>query len=208
MEVGDFPALSYSIAADNHRGFTLSTSQMDNFFNTDVSAFHYDANHVFQQLVAPRHGAALLLPLEAGYVLFESDGAGASAQILDNQGNPTGAARSVPSVPVAARELADGTYVAIWPAGAGFSAQRFAAEGTPLGEPLAIDSNGGTPAIVALADGGFAVAWTAAGMAGDTDVFTQRFVERFSDRKKACLNSAKGLKGQERKAFVNACLGS
>ena len=107
-----------------------------------------------------------------------------------------------------ARELADGTYVAIWPADGGFVAQRFAADGTRIGKPLAIASSGAVPAVVALADTGFSAVWSASSGNGDGDgdVFTQRFVERLSDRKKACLDSAKGLKGQERKAFVDACM--
>jgi hypothetical protein len=206
VEVGQFPALTYRIVADAHGGFTLSASQLDNFFSTEVWAFHYDANQIARQIVAPRFGAALLLPLEGGYVLFASGSAGPTAQMLDNQGNPIGTPTTIPSMPVAARELADGSYVAIWPAGGSFAAQRFAADGTPMGEPLAIASNAAVLEMVALADTGFAAAWSAASGNGDTDVYTQRFIEASSDRKKACLNSAKGLKGRERKDFINACL--
>jgi hypothetical protein len=210
VEVGDFPQLRYSLVADTHGGFTLSTFQLDNFFNTDVSAFHYDPSHMFQQ-VAPRFGTLdtlLLLPLQSGYVLFAKGPGDATAQLLDSQANPIGLPTTIPSMPIAARELADGTYVAVWPVGGGvpaqgFAAQRYAADGTPMGELLAIDSNAGVPQIVALADTGFAAAWSAASANGDTDVYTQRFIEA---SKKACLNSAKGLKGQDRKAFMNACL--
>jgi hypothetical protein len=209
VEVGDFPALAYSIVADTHGGgFTLSTSQLDNFFRTEVSAFHYDANHAFQQIVAPRFGAALLLPLEGGYVLFTTGTAGATAQMLDSQGNPVGQPVALSSMPVAARELADGSYVVFWTAAGGFTAQRFAPDGSPMGNPLAIQTNGAVPQVVPLADVGFALAWTGAGAASDTDVFTQRFIELPSPTRKACLERAKsqGLKGQERKAFMNACL--
>jgi hypothetical protein len=206
VEVGNFPQLTYSIVADTRGGFTLSISQLDNFFRTEFSVFHYDANHIFQEIVPPQFGAALLLPLEGGYVLFTSGAAGATAQILDNRGSPIGTPATIPAMPVTARELADGSYVAIWFAGATFVAQRFAADGTPLGEPLSIDSNGAVPQVAALADTGFAAAWSPFSVNGDTDVYTQRFFERFSDRKKACLDNAKGLKGQERKAFVDACL--
>jgi hypothetical protein len=207
VEVGTFPQLTYSIVADTHGGFTLSTSQLDNFFRMEFSVFHYDTNHVFQQIVAPQFARALLLPLQGGYVLFTSAGAGATAQILDNQGSPIGAPTTLPAMPIAARELADGTYVAIWPTDEGFVAQRFAAGGTFIGGPLAIASNGAVPAVVALADTGFSAAWSAASGNGAGDVLTQRFTERFSERKKACLDSAKGLKGQERKAFMDACMG-
>ena len=53
-------------------------------------------------------------------------------------------------------------------------AQRFAADGTPLGEPVAIDSNRALPRIASLANTGFAAAWTDPGATGDADVFTQR----------------------------------
>ena len=206
VEVGQFPALTYDVVADPRGGFTLSTSELDNFFKTEVSAFHYDANHGFQQIVAPRFGAALLLPVEDGYVLFDGGADGVTAQMLDSQGSPVGTPTAFASMPIAARELADGSNVAILHAGGGFAAQRFARDGTPIGEPLAIDSNAAMPTVVALADTGFAAAWSAASANGDSDVYTQRFVERFSDRKKACLNAAKGLKGQQRKAFVDACM--
>jgi hypothetical protein len=207
VEVGNFPQLIYSIVADTHGGFTLSTSQLDNFFRMEFSVFHYDVGHVFQQVVPPQFARASLLPLQGGYVLFTSAGQGATAQILDSQGSSIGAPTTLPAMPIAARELADGSYIAIWLTGNGFVAQRFAADGTRLGQPLAIASNGAVPAVVALADTGFSAAWSAASGNGDGDVLTQRFVERFSDRKKACLDSAKGLKGQERKAFVDACVG-
>jgi hypothetical protein len=206
VEVGDFPALTYGIVADLHGGFTLSTSQMDNFFRTEFSVFHYAADHVFQQIVAPRFDVVLLLPLDGGFVWFAAAGGAATAQMLDAQGAPIGPPTLVPSMPSAARELADGTYVAIFSAGGALTAQRFAPDGTVMGESVAIQSAGAIPAVVALADTGFAAAWTAASATGDSDVYTQRFVERSTDRKKACLDGAKGLRGHERKAFMNACL--
>jgi hypothetical protein len=206
VQVGAFSGLEFtSMQADSHGGVTLAASFLDQFFHTHYAVWHYDANHVLQP-TAPGLSPMSLLPLESGYVLFTGGSAGATAQILDAQGNPIGTPSAIPAVPIAARELADGTYVAIWPAGGGFVAQRFAANGTRLGEPLAIDSNGAVPSVVALADTGFAAAWSTSRTV-DSDMLTQRFVERFSDRKKACLNSARGLKGQQRKAFVDACMG-
>lgn len=207
-EVGDFPALNYRLAADTTGGFTLSVAETDNFFNREFFVLHYDASHAFVEVVTPRFSDVLLLPLGSGYVLFASQNGAATAQILDSQGNPVGTAMPIASMPVAARELADGTYVAIEAQGTGFVAQRFAADGTVLGAPIAIDSGAARPAIVALAETGFAAAWTTTSVSGDTDVATQRFVEPFSARKKACLDSAKaaGLKGQQRKAFVDACM--
>jgi hypothetical protein len=50
-------------------------------------------------------------------------------------------------------------------------------------------------------------------LAGDLDVFTQRFIEVLTPdqaalraKRKACLAGAKGMGGQERKAFMGACL--
>lgn len=206
VQVGQLPGLAYSIYADAHGGFALKIGQLDISFNTRNSVIHYDADFTSRLLVAPRIGAALLLPLEEGYVRFESDETGSFRLRLDSDGNPVGVPTPIPSVPVAARELADGSYVVIWAAAGGFTGQRFAADDTPMGNPLSIQTSGALPEMVALADVGFALAWTAAGGGGDTDVYTQRFVEVKSNTKKACLNSAKGLRGQERKAFMNACL--
>jgi hypothetical protein len=216
--VAGFPELRLtSIEADSHGGVTLSASYVDNQLRFIESAvWHYDADRVLQPTVAPGLSPMLLLHLESGYVLFTSGTCdqpcpitGPSAQILDSQGNPIGTSTPIAFMPIAARELADGSYVTIAPTTAGtFVAQRFAADGTPLGDPVAIDSGGLRPGVAALADTGFAAAWTGAGATGETDVFTQRFVvEKFNERKKACLDSAKGLKGKERKAFVDACMG-
>jgi hypothetical protein len=205
-EVGDFPALTYRIIPDTQGGgFTLLTSQTDNFFRTEYSAFHYDASHAFLQVVAPQLDAVFVLRLEAGFVVFSRTAAGATAQMLDSQGNPVGAATSIPSLPFDARELADGTYVTISFASGDFVAQRYAAGGEAMGDPVPIDSAGVGPQIVPLADGGFAAAWTAASVSGGIDVYTQRFTERFSDRMKACQDRAKGLTGLERKTFIEAC---
>jgi hypothetical protein len=208
VQAAAFPELRLTgMEADAHGGVTLSGSYLDAQFRfTQYAVWHYDANHILQPTVAPGLSPMLLLHLESGYVLFTNGTGNPTAQILDNQGSPIGTPTPIPFMPIAARELADGSYVAIGSVGGTFMAQRFAADGTPLGEPSAIDSHGAVPRVAALADTGFAAAWTGAGATGDTDVFAQRFVEKFSERKKACLNSAKGLKGQERKAFMSACL--
>jgi Ca2+-binding RTX toxin-like protein len=62
--------------------------------------------------------------------------------------------------------LDDGSFVMVWTdtASSDLLVQRFSADGRALGEALTIDrktdENPGQPAITALADGGFAVAWT------------------------------------------------
>lgn len=207
ISVGQFPGLIYSITVDALGGFTLYLTQTDASFSLLVSVVHYDANSTAHPIVPPMAGAALLLPVEGAYVLFTGDATGTTREMLDSAGNPIGDPTTIDSMPVAAQELSDGTYVVILPSVTEFTAQRYAPDGTPMGELLMIQSGGNLPQIAALADVGFALAWTGAGTGNDTDVFTQRFLEVLSDRKKACLNSAKGLRGQERKAFMTACLG-
>lgn len=111
-------------------------------------------------------------------------------------------------------ELADGTYVVVTQTGnTTFTLQRFSANGAPLGSPIVLEI---TPPpyqtasfqITALADPGFALAWTGQGTGGDSDVFTQAFVESENDRKKACREAAKArkLKGKQRQAFIADCV--
>ena len=59
-------------------------------------------------IVAPGSSPVVLLPLADGYLLFTSETGAATAQILDSHGNPIGTPRPIPSMPVIARELADG----------------------------------------------------------------------------------------------------
>jgi len=60
--------------------------------------------------------------------------------------------------------------------------------------------------IPCVADGGFAVAWKSSSETTGLDVYAQRFIEATISPRKECLNSAKGLRGHERKAFMTACL--
>jgi hypothetical protein len=102
--------------------------------------------------------------------------------------------------------MADGSYVVFWASGGGVAVQRFDSGGAPMGDVQAIQTHGGGARAVALADGGFAAAWSAAGSAGDVDVYTQRFVEQADNQRKACLTGARGMHGRERKAFMEACM--
>jgi hypothetical protein len=209
VDVGSFPASSFSIAADPYGGFTLTTRQSDATFHTLYAVSHYAADHSFRELVTPRLGPVLLLPLRSGYVLFANGPSGATAQLLDAEGQPVGTATAVPVLPLAALELADGTFVAAWSAGGGLTTQRYTAGAVPIGDPLPITSGIATPQFVALMDTGFVAAWSAPSAAIEPDVFAQRFMEVASASKKACLNRAKAaqLKGQERMAFMAACMG-
>ena len=129
-------------------------------------------------------------------------------QMLDTQGHPVGEVTTVASLPFAARELADGNYVVVWFADGVHTAQLFADDGTSLGKAVPISSNGNAPAVAALAAPGFVAAWSADSASGDSDVYVQRFPEKRSEHRKACLDSARGegLKGRQRKAFVDACM--
>lgn len=206
--VGQFPGQGYSIVPDARGGFTFHLSQVDPGFNHLVSVTHYSADMTATQIVAARMGAALLLALQSGYVLFGTDASGAFQQMLDSAGNPAGPQTPISAMPVLATQLADGSYVLFWPANEGHTAQRYDSSGAPMGDLLTINTTPGAPRVAALADGGFALAWSAAGAAGDQDVFTQRFIEVLTHQKKACLERAKdmSLRGQERKAFMASCL--
>jgi hypothetical protein len=203
VTVGSFPALGYELTADAHGGFTLTLLQQLSTF----SIIHYDANQVARQLAVPTTGSALALPLEGRYVLFASDSTGAWQQMLDSSGNPSGPQTPISAVPDLAAELADGTYMLFWAANGSVTAQRYDSSGASMGDLMTISIGAPAPGVTALLDGGFALAWTAATAPGDLDVYTQRFIEILDNQRKACLDSARGLRGHERKAFMTACLG-
>jgi hypothetical protein len=219
------PGFPLRLAADASGGYTLTATFEADFSGSPpvTSAIHFDATDTATEVVAPRTGEVLLLPLEGDrFVLFSSDSAGFTSQFLDSAGNPVGSSMPISSVPFAARELMDGSFVVFWNTSGIITAQRFDSAGTAVGSLLTLETGGMVPALpegdlaagfVPLLDGGFAAAWSAPGTAGDLDVFTQRFIELLDQdhaaqraRRKACLNSAKGMRGQERKAFMDACL--
>lgn len=210
----DWPNTGFNLVPDASGGYTLTVSSLDLAFNPIVTAIHYDATDAAAQIVAPRSGSAVLLPLEGDrFVLFSSDSTGISRQFLDSAGNPVGDPLPVSSMPFAARELMDGSFVAFWNTGGNITAQRFDSAGSPMGDLLPLQTSASAPGIAPLIDGGFAAAWSAPGAAGNLDVFTQRFIEvvtrdqaALRARKKACLAAARGTGGQERKAFMGACL--
>ena len=210
LDLGQFPALSFGITPDAVGGYTVVARYADSSFNPLVSVVHFNADQSVTQIVSAAPGAvALLLPLPDRYLLFVSGPGGSYQQVLDLNGQPVGeqTARAA-GMPVAAAELGDATYVLIVPDNGAFTAQRFDAGGNPLGRTFTIPTGGAAPQIVALADGGFALAWSGPGAGGDADVFTQRFSAVHDSRRKACLQRAGDLKGPQRKAFVLACLAS
>jgi hypothetical protein len=206
-------AVVRDLVADAHGGLVLSvTGTNATTHRLQYTEFHYGPDHVLAQtIVGPESFPALLLPLEDGYVLFTPvAGGGATMQMLDTQGTPVGEVTTLASRPLAARELADGNYVVVRSADGVYTAQLFADDGTSLGKAVPISSNGDAPAVAALAGPAFVAAWSADSASGDSDVYVQRFSEKLSEHRRACLDNAKGqgLKGQERKAFVDACMAS
>jgi hypothetical protein len=197
------------IVADGLGGYTLHWSGLrPDFQPTGLNVAHYNSTQSALNVLSAWPGSALLLPLDDGrYLLFTSDAAGsASSQFLDSSGAAQGPATGVPVMPVLASLLADGTYVEAWPADAGgLAAQRFEVPRTPIGDVLALPADATQRHLLtALEDGGFATAWSAAGAAGDLDVYTQSFLE--APTRKACLAGAHGLRGQERKAYMARCV--
>jgi Ca2+-binding RTX toxin-like protein len=82
--------------------------------------------------------------------------------------------------------LADGGFVVSWQSfnqdgnGYGIYAQRYAADGTPLGNELRVNSTTfseqSSPSIAALADGGFLVSWTSSNQdGGGGGIYAQRY---------------------------------
>ena len=224
VTVGSFllantPRTGFRLAADASGGYTLSISSIDDTFSLlPVLFIHYDVNDAATQVTAPDAGeGALLLPLQGDrFVLFGTGSSGPFLQFLDSAGNPAGDRVPIAALPAGALELADGSFVVFWNNVGTTTAQRFDSAGLAIGNLLSLGSGGHAPILAALADGGFAAAWTAVGaVAGDVDTFTQRFIEVLTPeqpalraKRKACLASARGLKGHERKAFMDTCLAS
>lgn len=131
----------------------------------------------------PLPAESILLALSDGYVLWSADGTQPYLQLLDAGGAAVSGATAAAHRPHQAVALADGGFVLLWPtpgqdaSGADLVAQRFDAAGTAVGGERRVDTNGGESLVAALADGGWALAWTAVGADGSLDVFTQRFMD-------------------------------
>jgi hypothetical protein len=191
----------YALNADLEGGYTLTMFRHHTLENNvvviidGVSVTHFDAADRAKEIIAPRAGNSLLLPLAGDrFVLFTTacvppdDFACGSAlsggqprstdtfrHFLDSAGNPVGEATRVASMPLAATELADGSYVVfLQAAGGGFTAQRFDANGVALGDAVAVDAIPSGRGVAALNGSSLALGWSAAGAGGDADVFTQR----------------------------------
>ena len=169
---------AYALTADRQGGYTLTMLRSNNSFENKpgTSVVHFDAADTAREIVPERLGSALLLPLAGErFVRFTSDSTGILRQFLDSAGNPVGDAASAASMPVAATELADASFVVFTPAsGGGFTAQRFNATGAALGSAVAVDASTAT----ALTGGSLALAWSATPPGSDLDVFTARVLVR------------------------------
>lgn len=85
-----------------------------------------------------------------------------------------------PQTQTAVTALDDGGYVVVWTTNSGeIFAQRFDADGTTVGDQIAVDtttSNPIYPSVTALQSGNFVVSWQSRdGSTGETDVFARRF---------------------------------
>lgn len=207
----------FRIVADASGGYTAYWSGLhEDFSPTGLTVKHYDENQSATQILSGWLGSALLLPLAGdGFVLYTIDTNGSvQRQMLDRTGAPVGQGTAVSVMPVDAQQLADGSYVVFWSAtSGGLTAQRFTADGEPIGDLLALQTSGTTRPVVPLANGGFVVAWNSLSESTGLDVYTQRFIDVLTRdqaalraKRKDCLVSAKGLGGHERKAFMEACL--
>lgn len=127
-------------------------------------------------------GHSILLALRhGGYALWSTAGEAPYLQLLDASGAAAGARQPIGHAPYRAEALADGGFVLLWrvegqdPAEPDLVAQRFDAAGAATTGAVRIEANGGEPLVTALVDGGWALAWTAAGADGSLDVFTQSY---------------------------------
>lgn len=169
---------AYTLAADRQGGYILTMLRSNNSSENKpgTSVIHFDAADTAREIVPERLGSALLLPLAGDrFVRFTSDSTGTLRQFLDSAGNPVGDAASAASMPVAATELADGSFVVFTPASGGsFTAQRFNANGAALGDAAAVDAS----TAAALTGGSLALARSATLPGCDLDVYTQRVLVR------------------------------
>lgn len=224
--VGTAPAISLTPDAQGGYTATVAAGRVGGIpggFTWTV--VHVDANGTATQIVGETAGTVVLLPLEGDRFVRFTTAPGPSptvGQMLDRAGNPVGDPIPIAGMPFAAKELVDGSFVVFWNTDGNAAAQRFSSNGVPVGNLLTLGISGAVPTlpdggfaegVAPLADGGFAAAWSAPSTAGDFDVFTQRFIEVLTldqaalrAKRKACLAGAKGMAGQERKAFMDACL--
>ena len=121
-----------------------------------------------------------LLPLSDGrFTLWSSNRNGAYVQMLDQSGSAAGSPAAVAALPESASALGNGGYATFSRTAAAGTlvGQRFDSTGAALGDAFEFQAGGEPPMTASLIGGGLAMGWSAAGTAGDLDVFTRRFQE-------------------------------
>jgi hypothetical protein len=127
-----------------------------------------------------------LLPLGDGrFALWSRNRSGAYVQALDQSGVAAGSPTALAALPESAGALGNGGYATFTrTAVAGtLVGQRFDSTGAALGDAFEFQAGSQPPMTASLMGGGLAMGWTAAGSAGDLDVFTRRFQDAAIDAK-------------------------
>lgn len=161
--------------------FDSNGTPIDSEFRVNATTLGHQAN---AQVAALSEGGFVIT-----WVSDRQDGSfyGIHAQRFNVNGNPIGDEFQVNTDTRLTREpdlavLNDGSFIIIWSAPdesrSGVFAQRFAADGTTLGEEFRINSDTslwqGDAAVTALTDGGFVVVWSSEGQSS-TEIVGQRF---------------------------------
>ncbi|MEJ7928885.1 hypothetical protein WG922_02770 [Ramlibacter sp. AN1015] len=203
-------AASYRLFADAWGGWGAAVNQLDETYEPDNVLVHYRGADLVR--MAGRSDGAWLLPLEGTrYVLFDRDAQGSFMRIAGADGS-MGERRAAPALPIAARELADGSFVVLWPGEVAPSAQLFDRDARAFAGAFALEPGAAAAQLAALREGGFAVGWTDARGAG-VDAFTQLYFETPARPTAAaraqwqsCLTQARGTQGQRRQQLLDQCM--
>ena len=166
---------SFRLTASPNGGWLLTTFHR-------VMGRGFMRHHPFEGASAPTlpSGAtgfaegSLLVPLQnGGSVLLQPAQVYGSWQLYGANGQAQGNGASLPTVPRAAAALRDGGFIVFTGSETQLEAQRFDANGRPLGGAFAVDAAANLQA-ASLADGSVVLGWTAERGTGDTDVMAQR----------------------------------
>jgi hypothetical protein len=188
-----------------------------------TSFYYYDENLVPKQILAPTHCGDLMALQGDQYMLFGTSAMGPYSQLIDGNGQFVGPQKPIaappdPRNPALTRiwqrsVLTDGSYLLIWFSGTDrFEGQRYTSKGDPIGNVFGIATLPKT--ILPLSGGDVILAWNAPNEVdiNPLDVYTQRLVDpeekknaSKQSQRKACMEIAKSLKGQARKAFMDKC---
>jgi Ca2+-binding RTX toxin-like protein len=183
----------YVITWESFNGFDIYARRYDSAGNaigeeTRVNAFT-DSSQFTPEITALADGGYVIVWASD---LQDGDGYGIYAQHYDATGNATGSASRVnttitndQSAPAIAA-LTDGGYAVTWTSyaqdgdGYGVYVQRYDAVGNAIGGETLVNSNTHdfqrSPAVAALADGGYIITWESIGQDGDgSGIYARRF---------------------------------